>query len=204
MLSVFGQCTLLPAKGSTCMSEPAKTPKRKFKPLDLAYIGIFAAVIAVCSWISIPTTVPFTLQTMAVFLALGILGGRNGFFAVLTYILLGAVGVPVFAGFKGGIAALLGNTGGYIIGFLFLAGIYWLMTRFINDKLYMKAIAMVIGLLVCYAFGTAWFMVLYTKASGPVSLMTVLGWCVFPFLLPDAAKLAVALLLSSKLAKYVK
>ena len=186
------------------MSETAQSQKQKLKPLDLAYIGIFAAVITVCSWISIPTTVPFTLQTLAVFTALGILGGRNGFFAVLTYILLGAVGVPVFAGFKGGIAALLGNTGGYIIGFLFLAGIYWLMTKRINDKLYMKAIAMVIGLLVCYAFGTAWFMVLYTETSGPVSLMTVLGWCVFPFILPDAVKMAIALVLSARVKKYVK
>lgn len=180
------------------------TKKQKFGALDLAYIGIFAAVIAVCSWVSIPTAVPFTLQTMAVFLALGMLGGRNGFFSVLTYILLGAVGLPVFAGFKGGLAALLGNTGGYIIGFLLLAGIYWLMCSLINDKIYIKAIAMTIGLLVCYAFGTAWFMFLYIKANGAVSLITVLGWCVFPFILPDAAKMAVALLLSSKLAKYIK
>ena len=182
----------------------AKASKRGFKPLDLAYIGIFAAVIAVCSWISIPTTVPFTLQTMAVFLALGILGGRNGFFAVLTYLLLGAVGVPVFAGFKGGISSLLGSTGGYLVGFLLLAGIYWLMTALISEKIYIKAIAMVIGLLVCYAFGTAWFMFVYTRSNGPIGWMATLSMCVFPFLLPDAVKLAIALLLSSRLAKYVK
>ncbi len=187
--------------------QPAAQQKQKkaaFKPLDLAYIGISAALIAICSWISIPTTVPFTLQTMAVFLVLALFGGRNGFFAVLTYILLGAVGVPVFAGFKGGLGALLGNTGGYILGFLLLAAIYWLMTKLMNDKIYIRAAAMVLGLLVCYAFGTAWFMVLYTKANGAVSLMSVLGWCVFPFLLPDAVKLAVALVLGTKLCKYVK
>ncbi len=187
--------------------QPAAQQKQKkaaLKPLDLAYIGISAALIAICSWISIPTTVPFTLQTMAVFLVLALFGGRNGFFAVLTYILLGAVGVPVFAGFKGGLGALLGNTGGYILGFLLLAAIYWLMTKLMNDKIYIRAAAMVLGLLVCYAFGTAWFMVLYTKANGAVSLMSVLGWCVFPFLLPDAVKLAVALVLGTKLCKYVK
>ena len=181
-----------------------KPKKAALKPLDLAYIGISAALIAICSWISIPTTVPFTLQTMAVFLVLALFGGKNGFFAVLTYILLGAVGVPVFAGFKGGLGALLGNTGGYILGFLLLAAIYWLMTKLMNDKIYIRAAAMVLGLLVCYAFGTAWFMVLYTKANGAVSLMSVLGWCVFPFLLPDAVKLAVALVLGTKLCKYVK
>ena len=184
--------------------EKTTTQRKKLKALDLAYIGIFTAIIAVCSWISIPTTVPFTLQTMAVFLALGMLGGRNGFFSVLAYILLGAVGVPVFAGFKGGIAALLGNTGGYIVGFLLLAGVYWFMTSLLGNKIYIKAIAMVLGLLVCYAFGTAWFMLVYIKANGAVSLMTVLGWCVFPFLLPDAIKLAVALSLSAYLAKYIK
>lgn len=181
-----------------------KAQTKKFKPLDLAYIGISAAIIAVCSWVSIPTTVPFTLQTFAVFFTLVLLGGKNGFFSVLTYILLGAVGVPVFAGFKGGLGALLGNTGGYILGFLLLAGIYWLATRWISEKLYVKIIALVIGLMVCYAFGTAWFMFLYTKANGPVSLMSVLGWCVFPFLLPDAVKMAVAVPLALKLSKFIR
>ena len=181
-----------------------KKKKTKFKPIELAYIGIFAALIAVCSWISIPTTVPFTLQTFAVFLALAMLGGRNGFFAVLTYILLGAVGVPVFAGFKGGIAALLGNTGGYIVGFLLLAGVYWLMTSLINEKIYIKAIALVLGLVLCYAFGTAWFMFVYIKSNGAVSLITVLGWCVFPFILPDVIKLALSLLISSRLSRFLK
>ena len=181
-----------------------KIHTRAFQPIDLAYIGIFSAVIALCSWISIPTTVPFTLQTLGVFAALGILGGRRGFFAVFTYLLLGAVGVPVFAGWKGGIAALLGNTGGYLLGFLLLAALYWLAESLFGDTLLVKSISMVIGLLVCYAFGTAWFMVLYLKTTGPVSVASVLGWCVLPFLLPDALKLAAALFLSSKLKKHVR
>ena len=81
----------------------------------LVLTGIFAAVVAVCSWISIPAQVPFTLQTFGVFMAVGVLGGKRGTMAVLVYVLLGAVGVPVFAGFSGGIGALLGNSGGYII-----------------------------------------------------------------------------------------
>lgn len=177
---------------------------KKFKPLDIAYIGIFSAIIALFSWISIPTTVPFTLQTMAVFLALTILGGRNGFFSVLVYIVLGATGIPVFAGFKGGLAALLGNTGGYILGFLLLAGIYWLMTSLLGEKIYIKIIALILGLLLCYAFGTAWFMYLYIKANGAVTLMSVLGWCVFPFILSDAVKMAAAILICSRVGKYIK
>ena len=81
---------------------------------DLARAALFAALIAICSWISIPTAVPFTLQTFAVFLALGVLGGKLGTLSVAVYLLLGAVGLPVFAGFQGGLGALLGATGGYL------------------------------------------------------------------------------------------
>ena len=88
-------------------------------------IGIFAAMISICSWITIPATVPFTLQTMGIFTAIGILGGQRGTLAVLTYILLGAVGIPVFSGFSGGIGIIFGTTGGYIIGFLFSAILMW-------------------------------------------------------------------------------
>jgi len=91
----------------------------KTRTYDMAYIAIFAVLIAICSWISIPMTVPFTLQTFGVFMAVGVLGGKRGSLAVLVYILLGAIGVPVFAGFSGGFGILLNNTGGYIIGFLF-------------------------------------------------------------------------------------
>lgn len=76
----------------------------------MVYIAVFAVLIAICSWISIPTTVPFTLQTFAIFLAVGVLGGKRGSLSVLIYILLGAVGIPVFAGFSGGFGTLLGST----------------------------------------------------------------------------------------------
>lgn len=104
------------------MNAQAKTTA--LRTVDIAYIGLFVAVMAICSWISIPATVPFTLQTFAVFMAVGLLGGKRGTIAVLTYVLLGAIGVPVFAGFSGGIGALLGNSGGYIVGFIFSAPRY--------------------------------------------------------------------------------
>ena len=83
----------------------------KSKTYDLVYIAVFAVLMAVCSWISVPTAVPFTLQTFAVFMAVGVLGGRRGTMAVALYIILGAVGVPVFAGMTGGIGILTGTTG---------------------------------------------------------------------------------------------
>ena len=97
------------------------------KTYDIVYIGVFAVIMAICSWISIPTTVPFTLQTFGVFIAVGVLGGKRGSLAVLVFIILGAIGVPVFSGMTGGVGILLGSTGGYIIGFLFSALVMWAM-----------------------------------------------------------------------------
>ena len=106
----------------------------KLKTKDLALCALFAALIAVCAWISIPATVPFTLQTFAIFAALGLLGGKRGTVAVAVYLLLGAIGVPVFAGFQGGIGALLGTTGGYLLGFLLTALIVWGMEARFGSK----------------------------------------------------------------------
>lgn len=171
------------------------------KTYDMAYIGIFTVLIAICSWISIPMEIPFTLQTFAVFLAVAVLGGRRGTLAVVVYVLLGAVGVPVFAGFTGGLGIIMRNTGGYIIGFIFTALFMWLMERLFGRKLWVQAVSMVLGLFICYAFGTAWFMFLYMRDTGAVGIMTVLGWCVFPYLIPDAVKIASALALSNTLKK---
>ena len=117
----------------------------KTKTYDLAYIAIFAVLIAICSWISIPMTVPFTLQTFGVFMAVGVLGGKRGSLAVLVYILLGAIGVPVFAGFSGGLGILLNNTGGYIIGFLFSALVMWAMESLWGKKPVIQILSMVVG-----------------------------------------------------------
>lgn len=178
----------------------ARTQNRR-RVYDMAYIGIFTALIAICSWISIPTAIPFTLQTFAVFLAVALLGGRRGTLAVVVYVLLGAVGVPVFGGFTGGIDIILRNTGGYIIGFIFSALVMWLLESILGRKTWAQAVSMTVGLLVCYAFGTAWFMFVYMRDTGAVGLSTVLGWCVLPFLVPDAVKIALALLLSRALRR---
>ena len=172
---------------------------RKIKTIDLAFCALGAVLIAACSWISIPTTIPFTLQTFAIFTVLGLLGGLRGTVSVLLYIALGAVGVPVFAGFASGIGILLGNTGGYIVGFIFLALIYWGAVKLFGKKLIVEIIAMVIGLAVLYAFGTAWFMLVYARNTGAVGLNVVLGWCVYPFIIPDLVKLALAVVLSNRL-----
>lgn len=182
----------------------AEVTKRKITTKELVFTALMAVIIAVCSWISIPTTVPFTLQTFGVFMAVGLLGGKKGTVSVIVYILLGAVGVPVFAGFSSGIGVLFGTTGGYIVGFVLSGLVYWAMTAAFGEKLPIMIIAMVLGLLVCYAFGTAWFMIVYAKNTAPIGLLTALGWCVFPFIIPDCIKIALAVVLTKQLKKYVK
>ncbi len=149
-------------------------------------------------------TIPFTLQTFGVFLAVGVLGGKRGSLSILIFILLGAIGLPVFAGFSGGVGVLLGSTGGYIIGFIFSALLMWLIEFLFGRKLLVLGISMVLGLIVCYAFGTAWFMVVYSRASGAIGLVTALGWCVFPYIIPDIVKIALALVLTKRLRAVLK
>ena len=175
----------------------------KLKTKDLALCALFAALIAVCAWISIPATVPFTLQTFAIFGALGLIGGKRGTVAVAVYLLLGAIGVPVFAGFQGGIGALLGTTGGYLLGFLLTALIVWGMEARFGSKTGVFLLSAVLGMLVCYAFGTAWYLVVYARTKGAISLATALGWCVVPFLIPDAVKIALAVLLRGRLKRHI-
>jgi biotin transport system substrate-specific component len=176
---------------------------RSLSTRDIAMIAMSVALIAVCSWISIPMTVPFTMQTFAVCLVTALLGLRRGMWAVLCYILLGAVGAPVFSGFKGGISVLLGPTGGYILGFLFTALIVGLAVQKFGRSVPVLICAMAAGILVCYAFGTAWFMYVYARKTGPISLGTALAWCVLPYLLPDAAKIALAVVLVRRLSPFV-
>lgn len=186
------------------MPKEVSVPSARRRTRELAYIALLAVLMAVCSWISVPTTVPFTMQTFAVFMALGLLGGRRGTWAVLVYLLLGAVGFPVFSGYQGGVGRLLGATGGYLLGFLGTTLIYWGLTRLLGTRLWAKAVSMAAGLLVCYAFGTAWYLAVYTRTTGPLGLWTALGWCVIPFLLPDCIKLALALAVSKRLEPYIK
>ena len=176
-----------------------KTGHEGIKTKDAAMIAVCAAVMAVCSWISIPAAVPFTMQTFGVFLAVGLLGGRNGTLAVVIYLLLGAAGLPVFSGFTGGIGHLFGATGGYIIGFVFSALLMRLMERLLGRSFKALVASMIAGLLVCYAFGTAWFMVVYARDSGSIGLITALSWCVFPYIIPDALKILLAAVMTRRL-----
>ena len=176
---------------------------QRSKTYDIVYIAVFAVIMAICSWISIPAAVPFTLQTFGVFIAVGVLGGKRGSLSVLVFILLGAIGIPVFANFSGGIGVLAGPTGGYIIRFLFSALLMWAMEKLPGKKSVMQIVSMIAGLIVCYAFGTVWFVIVYGRMNGPIGFRAALASCVVPFIIPDIIKIALAYVLSRKLRKYV-
>lgn len=176
---------------------------KKLTVLDCAYIALSAALIAICSWLSIPTAIPFTLQTFAVCLVSALFGAKRGTLAVCIYILLGAVGVPVFSGFRAGLGVLLGTTGGYIAGFIFTALAVGLWTKRFGDGIVSLAVSMVIGLFICYAFGTAWFMAVYARTSGSIGILTALGWCVFPYLVPDGFKIVLAVILCRRIKPFI-
>lgn len=156
--------------------------------------SLFAALIAVCAWISIPIPpVSFTLQTLGILLALGLLGGKWGSVSILVYLLTGLVGLPVFAGFRGGAAALLDATGGFLWGFLLGGFGFWAA-----EKLG-KLPAMAVFLGISYGCGSWWF----ARWAG-TGVETALLTCVVPYLIPDAIKLALAYTMSQKIGRYIR
>ena len=160
---------------------------------NMVCCALFAALLAPCAWISIPVMdIAFTLQTFGIFLTLGLLGGKRGSGAILIYLLLGAVGLPVFSGFRGGLGVLAGVTGGYLWGFLFSGLTYWALER--TGKLP----AMVGGLFACYLCGSLWF---YLYAGG--GIWVILLRCVIPYLPFDALKIALAYSFSRRLSRHL-
>ena len=176
--------------------------KRMLNTKELVSAAVGAALTAVCAWVTVPAAVPFTLQTFSIFLLLTVLNGRTAMMSIVLYLALGAVGVPVFSGFNGGVAALMGSTGGYLLGFL-AQGLLNLIFEKHQAHLWSRSLVLLAGLFVCYALGTAWFVVVYSNTRGAVGVMTVLGWCVFPFILPDLGKMALALTVGKRVREAI-
>ncbi len=189
----------------------ARTEKKKVASSaarEVAYIALGIALITVCAWISIPLgPIPVTLQTFAVPFLGAVLGWKRGLASVVIYFLMGLVGIPVFAGFRAGVAVLFGPTGGYLLGFLvdvILVGVAKLL-RLKNRWVRIGVLygAMILGAVFYFSFGTLWFMTMY-KGAGGISLAAALMMCVVPYLAPDAVKAALAALLAVRLERFVK
>ncbi len=172
---------------------------------NAAYIAMMAVILCVCSWLTIPFTVPFTMQTFAVYCALLLLGGRRGLLAIGLYILLGLVGLPVFSGFRGGPGHLLGLTGGYIIGFLFTGLGYLLMESKLRSLGFLPRIVLLaLDLLPCYLVGTLWFTAVSRLHGSEIGFFSALGLCVVPYILPDLLKVVLAERICARVGKHLK
>ena len=170
---------------------------------NMVRCAMLTALLCICAWIGFPLgDVSITMQTFGLFLTLGLLGGRQGTLVCLLYLLLGAVGLPVFSGFRGGLGTLVGATGGYILGFLAAALVYWLVTAILKERFHVRLAASLLGLAVCYGFGTLWYALVWTDGVG-LSLGLILGKCVLPYLIPDLIKLSFALAAAEKLKRVI-
>ncbi len=165
---------------------------------SMCAIAMMTGLIVIGAWITIPFTVPFTMQIFAVALALLLLGGTKGTVAVLMYLLLGAFGVPVFSGFKGGLAAITGPTGGYMTGFILMGLLFIPFAKSGKWRIPVSVAKLLLGLLCVYAFGTAWFA--HVAGNGR-SVWAILTLCVFPYIIPDLIKIAVAVVVAESVRR---
>ena len=179
----------------------SKVTSSREKTRSLVFIALFSVFMAVCSQISIPAVVPITMQTFAVYLALYFLGGKKGTVAICLYVLLGLVGLPVYANFNTGVGALMGITGGYIVGWILSGLVAWIFEKIFGARGWVRIVYSLIGLAVSYATGTAWFIIAYTGTGGSVSVWTALLWCVVPFVLPDVLKICAAIWLADRMKR---
>lgn len=176
-----------------------KNVKVNNKTYMLTVTALMTAVTCVLAPMSVPIgPVPISLTNLAIYFALYLLGWKMGTVSYIVYLIIGIVGVPVFSGFTGGFAKLLGPTGGYIIGFIPMAIIAGLVIEKSGSRI-LHFIAMVVGTAVCYAFGTVWFCVVMKS-----DVAAALGMCVFPFIPGDIAKIVIAMVAGPILKKRIQ
>ncbi len=184
------------------MENQKSNQKALFTTKEMALTGLLTAIICVLApfALNIPISpVPISLATLAIYFVLTIGGIKLGTISVIIYILLGLVGVPVFASFRSGPSVLLGPTGGYIIGYIFLALVAGFFVQKWPEKILLHVLGMILGTAACYLFGTVWFMI-----SLNYDLLKALAVCVIPYIPGDIAKFVIALLIGTPIRKRLK
>lgn len=181
------------------MPETAKT--KKITTYQLAVTGLMTALTCILGPMSLAlpfTPVPISLTNFVVFLSVWLLGWRLGTVSYLIYLLLGLAGLPVFSGFTGGAGKLLGPTGGYLIGFIFLAILMGIVFERSENRL-VRLAGMVLGMIVAYLFGTAWL-----AYQSSMSLLAALVSAVYPFIPGDLVKMLIVLLIGPAIQTRLK
>ena len=161
---------------------------------ELVLVALMTAVLAILSPVAIPIgPVPISLGTFAVCLAVTILGKNLGTVSYLSYLLLGLAGLPIFSNYEGGPAKLLGPTGGYLMGMLFLSLLGGFGVERFAKKAVLQYLFFLLGIALCYTVGTVWL----SKVLH-LGLMKALSIGVLPFIVPDCIKVFLALVLGQK------
>ena len=168
-------------------TQAAAEHSRKSNRYGMTAAAVMTAATCVLAPISVPIgPVPITLANLVIYFSVYLLGWRLGTISCAVYVLLGAFGLPVFSGFAGGLGKLLGPTGGYIVGYIFMAAVGGAaVERFRN--IWAQLAGLAAGTLNCYALGTAWFC-----HTAKTALLPALSLAVFPFIPFDAAKMLIA------------
>lgn len=164
---------------------------KKILLTDMIMIALMAALLGIVSQIIIPIgAVPISMAPVMVYIIGAVLGSRNGSICFLVYLLLGMIGIPVFSMGRSGLAALLGPTGGYIVGYLFIILLVGYVFEHYPRRNYLHISAMAFGMLLCYTCGSIWYSLI-----GAISLKDAIKYTVLPFIFPDAVKIIIAELL---------
>ncbi len=175
--------------------------KHHISTAQMTVTALMTAITCILAPMALPipvSPVPISLTNLVIFFMAYILGTKLSVVSYVLYLLLGTVGLPVFSGFSGGVGKLLGPTGGYLIGFIFLAAISGFFVEKFPAKIYMHVIGMILGMAVCYAFGTAWL-----AGQLGMSFVAGLGVGVIPYLPGDTAKIIIAIIAGPQIRKAV-
>ena len=167
---------------------------------NMPRVALFSALMAVFSWIAIPSPIPFTLQLLILYLEIFAIGAPMTIASTLVYVLLGVIGLPVFAGFGGGIGYLVGATGGFILALPVSALCYHILEKaFGRGK--QSLIFAFISLFVIYLIGSIWFAYVYSAGNGFAGTLTL---TVIPYIIPDTIKIVLAYYLGKRLSRIIK
>ena len=169
----------------------------------ITFVAMCVAFLTLCSWISIPFFINITLQVFAVFLISSISTPIISLLSITSYIFLGLIGVPVFSGFKSGISAFAGVSGGFLVGFVISALLISLFSRYYFGNRALHLVLMSISLLICYLCGVLWYIFVYNYYVD-VPFVDVLMICVLPFVIPDILKILLVWIVYRKLSPYWK
>ena len=168
------------------------TTTNKFSTRKLVLIALMTAITCIFAPLSIPipvSPVPISLTNLVIMISIYVLGFKDATISYIVYLLLGLVGLPVFSGFTGGFGKLAGPTGGYLVGFIFLALIAGLFVDKFPKNRILAVVGMIIGMAVTYIFGTEWLAI-----QLKMTFVAALSVGVIPYLAGDAVKIIIAII----------